>query len=222
MQEKVDFKPGNMLYPLPAVMVSCGGAEQDANILTVAWVGTVCSDPPMVSISVRPERFSYGIIDRTGAFVINLVTEELVRAMDYCGVRSGRDTDKWADCGLTKAPSKTVDAPAIAEAPVNIECRVTERLRLGSHTMFVAEVTAVRVDGRYLSDTGAFRLNDAKLVTYSHGTYFALGQKLGTFGFSVKKEKKTAAQGAKKSAGQKKHTEKTTGRLKRDDKARPR
>ena len=221
MQEKVDFKPGNMLYPLPAVMVSCG-TEQDANILTVAWAGTVCTNPPMVSVSVRPERFSYGIIDRTGAFVINLVTEELVRAMDYCGVRSGRDTDKWADCGLTKAPSKTVDAPAIAEAPVNIECRVTERLRLGSHTMFVAEVTAVRVDGHYLSDTGAFRLNDAKLVTYSHGTYFALGQKLGTFGFSVKKEKRSAAQGAKKSAGQKKNTEKTTGRLKKDDKARPR
>ncbi|MBO4289053.1 MAG: flavin reductase family protein [Lachnospiraceae bacterium] len=192
MSQKIDFKPGNMLYPLPAVMVSCGKGDK-ANILTVAWAGTVCSDPPMVSISVRPERHSYPLIRESGEFVINLVTEDLVRAADYCGVRSGRDTDKWQDCGLTKAESGTVSCPAIAESPVNIECRVRSMQELGSHTMFTAEVTAVRVDGRYMTDKGSFRLNDAGLITYSHGTYFALGKALGTFGFSVKK--KTARPG---------------------------
>ena len=191
-QEKTDFKPGNMLYPLPAVMVSCGTADGTSNIFTVAWTGTVCTNPPMVSVSVRPERYSYGLIRDSGEFVINLVTEDLVRAMDYCGVRSGRDTDKWADCGLTKAASGTVACPGIAQAPVNIECRVRRSLELGSHTLFLAEVTAVRVDGAYLKEGGAFDLNAAKLVTYSHGTYFSLGQALGTFGFSIRKEKKGA------------------------------
>ena len=187
MAEKIDFKPGNMLYPLPAVMVSCGSGDQ-ANILTVAWAGTVCSDPPMVSISVRPERHSYPLIKENGEYVINLVTEDLVRAADYCGVRSGRDVDKWKDCGLTRAASKTVGCPAIAESPVNIECRIRSMQDLGTHTMFVAEVTAVRVDGKYMTEKGSFRLNDARLITYSHGTYYALGEALGTFGFSVKKE----------------------------------
>ncbi len=187
MTDKIDFKPGNMLYPLPAVMVSCGEGES-ANILTVAWAGTVCSDPPMLSISVRPERHSYALIKESGEFVINLPTQDLVRALDYCGVRSGRDTDKWKDCGLTRAESKTVCCPAIAESPVNIECRVRSVQELGTHTMFTADVTAVRVDGSLMTEKGAFRLNDAGLVTYSHGTYFALGKALGTFGYSVKKE----------------------------------
>lgn len=192
MSQKTDFKPGNMLYPLPAVMVSCGSGEQ-ANILTVAWAGTVCSDPPMVSISVRPERHSYALIKESGEFVINLPTEKLVRALDYCGVRSGRDVNKWTDCGLTKLPSKTVSCPSVAESPVCIECRVRSAQELGTHTMFVAEVTAVRADSAYMTEKGSFRLNDAGLVTYSHGTYFSLGKALGTFGYSVKKE--TAGKG---------------------------
>ena len=195
--QKLDFKPGNMLYPLPAVMVSCGD-ESESNIITVAWAGTVCSDPPMISVSVKPERYSHHLIRESGEFVINLVTEELVRATDYCGVRSGRDTDKWADCGLTRIPSKTVRCPAIGESPVNIECRVKSVTPLGSHTMFVAEVTAVRADGRYLDEKGRFRLNDAKPVTYSHGTYFSLGKELGTFGFSVKKDKTKPRKAAEK------------------------
>ena len=185
MSKKIDFKPGNMLYPLPAVMVSCGEGDE-ANILTVAWAGTVCSDPPMVSVSLRP--------------VINLPTEKLARALDYCGVRSGRDTDKWRDCGLTKAPSKTVGCPAVAESPVNIECKVRSAQDLGTHTMFVAEVTGVRVDDAYMTASGAFDLNAAGLLTYSHGTYFTLGEALGTFGFSVKKEG-TKKRGGKKQSG---------------------
>ena len=183
------WKSGNMLYPLPAVMVSCQRAGEKPNIITVAWTGTVCSSPAMVSISVRPERYSYNMIEETGEYVINLVTEDLVRAMDYCGVRSGRDVDKWKECGLTPVPSETVNCPAIAESPVNIECRVTQKLELGSHHMFLAEVTAVRVDGKYMDAKGAFDLNASRLLAYSHGTYYGLGKKLGTFGYSVRKTK---------------------------------
>ena len=187
--EKISFKPGNMLYPLPAVMVSCGEYGGKSNIITAAWTGTVCSDPPMVYVSLRQSRYSYDMIDGSGEYVINLVTEDLARAMDFCGVRSGRDIDKWKECGLTPVPSQSVKCPAIAESPVNIECRVTQKLELGSHHMFLAEVTAVRVDGKYLDEKGAFHLNDARLLAYSHGTYFGPGKKLGTFGYSVKKAK---------------------------------
>ncbi len=187
--EKISFKPGNMLYPLPAVMVSCGEFGGYSNIVTAAWTGTACSDPPMVYVSLRPERYSYGIIDASREYVINLVTEDLARAMDFCGVRSGKDVDKWKECGLTPVPSETVKCPAIAESPVNIECRVKQKIELGSHHMFLAEVTAVKVNGEYMNEKGAFELNASHLLAYSHGTYFGLGKKLGTFGYSVKKQK---------------------------------
>mgnify|MGYP006066920695 CR=1 FL=1 len=184
------WKPGNMLYPVPAVMVSCGRKGEKPNIITVAWAGTVCSDPPMVSISVRKERYSYEIIRETGEFVINLVNRELVRAADYCGVMSGRDTDKFKEMGLTAQPSRYVGAPGIGESPVNLECRVTNRLELGSHDMFLARVEGVAIDGKYMDEKGKFHLNDSGLVSYSHGEYFELGKKLGSFGWSVRKKER--------------------------------
>ena len=184
------WKPGNMLYPVPAVMVSCGRKGEKPNIITVAWAGTVCSDPPMVSISVRKERYSYEIIRETGEFVINLVNRELVRAADYCGVKSGRDTDKFKEMGLTAQPSRYVGAPGIGESPVNLECRVTNRLELGSHDMFLARVEGVAIDGKYTDEKGKFHLNDSGLVSYSHGEYFELGKKLGSFGWSVRKKER--------------------------------
>ena len=184
------WKPGNMLYPVPAVMVSCGRKGEKPNIITVAWAGTVCSDPPMVSISVRKERYSYEIIRETGEFVINLVNRELVRAADYCGVKSGRDTDKFQEMGLTAQPSRYVGAPGIGERPVNLECRVTNRLELGSHDMFLARVEGVAIDGKYMDEKGKFHLNDSGLVSYSHGEYFELGKKLGSFGWSVRKKER--------------------------------
>lgn len=184
------WKPGNMLYPVPAVMVSCGRKGEKPNIIMVAWAGTVCSDPPMVSISVRKERYSYEIIRETGEFVINLVNRELVRAADYCGVKSGRDTDKFKEMGLTAQPSRYVGAPGIGESPVNLECRVTNRLELGSHDMFLARVEGVAIDGKYMDEKGKFHLNDSGLVSYSHGEYFELGKKLGSFGWSVRKKER--------------------------------
>ena len=187
--EKETWKAGNMLYPLPAVMVSVSDGEGNDNIITVAWSGTVCTNPPMVSISVRPSRFSYDMLRKTGEFVINLTTEKLAYATDYCGVRSGRDVDKFQEMHLTPQPSEKVKAPGIAESPVNIECRVTQVLELGTHDMFLAEVVAVRVDDDYMDEKGRFDLDAADLVTYSHGEYFTLGKKIGTFGYSVAKNK---------------------------------
>lgn len=187
MGERISFKPGNMLYPLPAVMVSCGEYGGKSNIITVAWTGTVCSDPPMVYISVRPSRYSFSMIQKTREFVINLVTEDLARAMDYCGVRSGRDHDKWKECRLTPLPAETVRCPLIAEAPVNIECKVISSTDLGSHHMFLAKVTSVKADKRYMDDRGRFDLQAAHLLSYSHGIYYGLGKELGSFGYSVKK-----------------------------------
>ena len=184
---KINFKPGNMLYPLPAVMVSCGDIAQEANILTVAWTGTICTNPPMVYISVRPERYSYAMIRETGEFVINLTTKKLARATDFCGVRSGHDLDKWNECHLTKIPADTVRCPMIAESPVNIECQVTEINELGSHHMFLAKVTAVHVDDAYIDEKGTFHLNDTGLLAYSHGTYHELAKAMGNFGYSVRK-----------------------------------
>lgn len=186
---KQTFKPGNMLYPLPAVMVSCQGNDEKPNIITVAWAGTVCTNPPMLSISVRPERYSYHLIEESGEFVVNLTTQDLVRATDFCGVRSGRDLDKFKECHLTPLPSKLIKAPGIAESPVNIECKVREIKPLGSHTMFLADVVNVTIDDTYLDENGRFHLNQSGLVTYSHGEYFLLGKKLGTFGYSVAKKK---------------------------------
>ena len=187
--EKTVWKPGTMLYPVPAVMVSCADKAGNQNIITIAWTGTVCSEPPMVYISVRPERFSHHIIEETGEFVINLTTEELCAATDYCGVRSGAKVNKWEDCHLTPQKANKVSAPLIAESPVNLECRVTQKLTLGSHDMFLAEVAAVDVDGRYLDANGRFALEKCRLVSYSHGEYYSLGQLLGTFGYTVKKNK---------------------------------
>lgn len=184
---KQSWKPGNMLYPLPAVMVSCKREGEKPNIITVAWAGTICTNPAMVSISVRKERYSYDIIKESGEFVINLTTKELCKATDYCGVRSGRDVDKFKEMGLTAQESIHVKAPGIAESPVNIECRLVEVKELGSHDMFIAEVMGVTVDEKYLSETGKFELNSAELVAYSHGEYFLLGEKLGKFGYSVEK-----------------------------------
>ena len=186
---KQQWKPGNMLYPLPAVMVSVRDKKGNDNIITVAWAGTVCTNPPMVSISVRPERYSYHMIEESGEFVINLVTKDLVFATDYCGVKSGRDVDKFKTMHLTRGKADCVKAPLIEESPVNIECRVTECLKPGSHHIFLAEVVSVHIDERYMDEKGKFHLNDTGLVTYSHGEYFALGEKLGSFGYSVKKKK---------------------------------
>ena len=199
---KQSWKPGNMLYPVPAVMVSCreketAGEERPgeetpakSNIITVAWAGTVCSDPAMVSISVRPSRWSHHIIKESGEFVVNLVTEDLVKACDWCGVRSGRDHDKFQEMGLTEYQADLMDTPAIAESPVNIYCKVKQVIPLGSHDLFLGEVIGVTVDEAYLDEDGRFDLDATGLITYSHGQYFALGRKLGKFGFSVQKPQK--------------------------------
>ena len=182
------WKPGNMIYPLPAVMVSVTDGEGNDNIITVAWTGTVCTNPAMAYISVRPSRYSYDMIRKTGEFVINLTTEELAFATDFCGVRSGRDVDKFRKLNFTKEKAQFVSAPMIGEAPVSIECRVREVKELGSHDMFLADVLAVHADEAYMDKNNRFRLNDAGLLVYSHGEYLAGSRKVGTFGYSVKKK----------------------------------
>lgn len=189
---KQSWKPGNMIYPLPVVMVSAADKEGRDDIITVAWAGTVCTNPPMVSISIRPERYSYHMIRETGEFVINLTTEELAFATDYCGVKSGRDVDKFKETGLTREKAEKVKAPMIAEAPVSIECKVKEIRELGSHHMFIAQVAAVHADEKYMDEKNRFDLNRARPIVYSHGEYLGTGKKLGTFGYSVKKAKKQA------------------------------
>lgn len=183
------WKAGNMVYPVPAVMITCGNEEQ-ANIVTVAWTGTICTNPPMTYISLRPSRYSYDLIKESGTFVINLTTKKLTKATDFCGVRSGRDFDKFKEMNLTAIYENQTGCPMIEESPVNIECRVTEIKELGSHHMFIAEVLAVYVDDTYIDEKGKFHLNSTDLVAYSHGTYFNLGEQLGTFGYSVMKPKK--------------------------------
>lgn len=187
---KTAFKPGNMIYPLPAVMVSCGENEAEYNIITIAWTGTVCSDPPLCYISVRKQRHSYDIIKRTGEFVINLTTEALARATDWCGVKSGRDVNKFKALNLTPEKGQIVKAPLIAESPLNIECQVLEVKELGSHDMFLARVVAIDAEERMIDkSTGAFQLNHCGPLAYSHGKYYGLGKKIGGFGFSVKKKR---------------------------------
>ena len=182
------WRGGNMLYPLPAVMVSCANAAGEKNIVTVAWAGTVCTNPPMLSISLRPERHSYGIIRESGEFVVNLVTSRLQRACDWCGVRSGRDFDKWEECRLTPASASSLElAPIIAESPVSLECAVRDVLELGSHHLFIADVRAVQVEEDLLDARGRLDLARANLTAYSHGEYFELGRRLGSFGYSVRK-----------------------------------
>lgn len=186
---KTSFKPGNMLYPLPAVLVTVRDKAGNDNVLTIGWTGTVCSDPAMVSISVRPERYSYHMIKETGEFVINLTTEKLAFATDYCGVKSGRDVDKFKDLGLTPLPGEQVAAPLIGESPVNIECRVNRIIPLGSHHMFLADVAAVHADEKYMDGKHKFHLEKADPIVYSHGAYYVCGEQLGVFGYSVRKKR---------------------------------
>ncbi len=203
------WKPGNMLYPLPAVLISTADREGNANLFTVAWTGRVSSDPPMVSISVRPERYSYHMIEETGEFVVNLTTEALAYATDYCGVKSGRNVDKWREMKLTQIKGEHVRAPMVAESPVNLECCVTQKVELGTHHMFLARVVAVHVEEAYLDESGRFCLSDAKPLVYSHGRYFGIGAELGTFGYSVRskptarkaKGRKTAKSKERETAG---------------------
>ena len=186
---KQEWKPGNMLYPLPAVLVSVRGKNGKDNLFTAAWAGTICSDPVMLSVSVRPSRYSYDMIKETGEFVVNLTTRSLARATDYCGVRSGRDEDKWLTSGLHKDEASKINVPMVQESPVNLECKVEEMRELGSHTMFIARVVAVHVDEAYMDENGKFDFNLAEPLVYSHGEYFVLGKKIGKFGFSVMKKK---------------------------------
>ena len=183
------WKPGNMLYPLPAVLVTVVDKEGKDNVLTVAWTGTVCSDPAMVYVSVRPSRYSYHMIKETGEFVINLTTKELAYATDYCGVKSGRDVDKFKEMKLGKERAKYVEAPLIKESPVNIECRVVDIISCGSHDMFLGKVLCVHADKKYMNKKGKFDLAKAKPIVYSHGQYYCTGEKIGGFGYSVKKRK---------------------------------
>ena len=187
---KIPFKPGTLIYPLPAVMVSCGDQPDNYNILTIAWTGTICSDPPLCYISVRPGRHSHSIISRTKEFVINLTTESLAYATDWCGVKSGREVNKFKTLSLTPEKAQLVKAPLIAESPLNIECKVLETKPLGSHDMFIAEVVAIDTEESLIDKTtGGFQLNHASPLAYSHGKYYGLGEKLGGFGFSVKKKR---------------------------------
>lgn len=190
MEQKRNLRPGTMLYPLPAVIVTCGTAEK-SNMLTVSWTGTICSDPAMCYISVRPSRFSYPMIKERMEFTINLTTEKMAAATDWAGVRSGADYDKWKETGLTPINGVKVACPSIAESPVNIECRVKEIISLGTHDMFIAEVLNVRADESLFDpETDAFRLDLAHLINYNHGGYYKQGEKIGKFGFSVQKKKK--------------------------------
>ena len=188
--KKQSWKPGTLIYPLPAVLVSCGESPEEYNLLTIAWTGTVCTNPPMCYISVRKERHSYDIIRRTGEFVINLTTEELAKATDWCGVRSGREENKWEAMGLTPMVTEHVKAPIVAESPLSICCRVRQVVELGSHDMFIADVVGIEADERYIDpETGKFSLDKAHPIVYSHGEYFTLGKLIGHFGWSVRKKR---------------------------------
>lgn len=187
---KQDWKPGTLIYPLPAAMISCGNSPEEYNILTLSWLGTICTNPPMCYISVRPERYSYNIIKKNMEFVINITTQDLAYATDWCGVRSGRDFNKFEEMKLTAGRASVVQAPIIEESPLNIECRVKEILSLGSHDMFIADVVNVKADETFIDkETGKFSLEDANPIAYSHGQYYEMGEHIGHFGWSVKKKK---------------------------------
>ena len=195
LEEKVSWPGGTMIYPLPAVLVTCGTKPEEWNMLTIAWTGITCTNPPMCYISVRPERASYPLIEKSMEFTINLTTTDMARATDWAGVKSGRDFDKWRETGLNPLPGEKVSSPTIAESPLSLECRVKTMLPLGSHTMFLADIVGVRADKRYLDpETGTFRLDRAGLMAYSHGFYYELGEVIGRFGFSVKKPEKRKRQ----------------------------
>jgi len=202
---KILWKPGTMIYPLPAVLVSCGSVPEEYNIITIAWTGTICTDPPMCYISVRPERHSYDMIRSSGEYVINLTTTKLARATDWCGVRSGSKYNKFEEMNLTPEKASFVKAPMILESPVNIECRVTEIKELGVHHMFISEVLGIHADSRYIDPQDqALHLEKTRPIAYSHGKYYELGNFIGKFGFSVRKKKKPAGKTGK--TGRKKRT----------------
>lgn len=187
----ISWKPGTLIYPLPAVLISCGSTPDDYNLITISWVGTICTNPPMCYISVRPERHSYDIIKKNGEFVINLTNEEMAYATDWCGVKSGRDFNKFAEMKLTPVKGEKVSAPIVKESPLCIECKVKEIVKLGSHDMFIAEVLNVQADSKYIDpETDTFKLSEAKLIAYSHGHYYKLGEEIGKFGWTVQKKKK--------------------------------
>lgn len=189
--KKQQWKPGTLIYPLPAVLVSCGETEEEYNLMTVSWVGTICTNPAMCYISVRPERHSYPIIKKAGCFVLNLTNEDMAYATDWCGVKSGKDYNKFAEMNLTPVKACNINAPVIAEAPLNIECEVVEVKELGSHHMFIAKVVNVQADERYIDkESGEFKLSQAGLIAYSHGHYYKLGEEIGKFGWSVRKTTK--------------------------------
>lgn len=187
---KQNFKPGTMIYPLPAVLVSCGATPEEYNVLTVSWTGTICSNPPMCYVSIRPERHSYDIIKRTGAFVINLTNRDIEFATDFCGVKSGRECNKFEMANLTPQKAEFVDAPIILESPVSIECKVVEVKPLGSHDMFIAEVVNVVVEDSYLQENGQLDMAAMNLLAYNHGQYFDVTNPRGFFGWSIRKKKK--------------------------------
>lgn len=188
MSNKIQWKPGTLLSPVPAVLVSCGTVESP-NVLTIGWTGIVSSAPPKTYVSIRPSRYSHDIIKNSGEFVINLTNKPLLKATDFCGVKSGKDCDKFALCGITAAESFVVSAPSVAESPVSIECKVTDIIELGSHDMFLADIVSVAVDEQYVSESGKLYLDKVELIAYSHGEYFELGKRLGSFGYSVRKKK---------------------------------
>ncbi|MBQ6789627.1 MAG: flavin reductase family protein [Clostridia bacterium] len=184
---KVSWKAGAMLSPVPPVLVSCSDGERD-NLITVGWTGIICTEPAKTYISLRPERFSYEIISKSREFIINLPSSHIIRSIDFCGVRSGRKLDKFKECRLTKEKATQVACPAVAESPISIECRVTDIIKLGTHDMFMADIIAVNVDERYIDEKGKLRIEQCSLAAYAHGSYFALGKKIGSFGYSVKKK----------------------------------
>lgn len=193
---KVTWKSGTFIYPLPAVMVSCGTMEE-SNIITVAWTGIINTDPAMCYISVRPTRHSYEMIKKTGEFVINLTTKDLAYATDWCGVKTGAKVDKFKEMKLTKEKANFVNCPMVKESPVSVECKVKEIRELGSHHMFVAEILGINADEKYINENGAFDISKCDLIAYSNGNYYSLGKKIGRFGFSVQKKKKTAKKSGK-------------------------
>lgn len=188
MGSKITWRPGTQIYPLPAVIVTCGDKPENWNMITISWVGTICSDPAMCYISVRPERTSYPLIVKNMEYTINLTTEKMAHATDWIGVRSGRDFNKWEKTGLTPLPGEFVESPTLQESPLSIECRVKEIIKLGTHDMFISEVLGVRVDSDFMDESGRFDLERAGLIAYSHGFYYSLGKMIGKFGFSVKKK----------------------------------
>ena len=214
MKNKVEWKPGNMLYPLPAVLVSSRSGDGRIDVCTVAWAGTVCTNPPMIGISLRPSRQTYAFISETDVFVVNVTTEEMTHAVDYCGVKSGKNENKFESTHLTPVPAAHVDCPMIGESPVSIECRVKEKLALGSHTLFIGEVVGVHVDASYVDAEGAFHFSDVKPIVYCHGEYRGIGKAFGTFGYSVRKKKNKREDSDKK--GNKKEVSGKTGNCTKD------